>query len=603
VSNQPQLNELANDILQGLSPYYQEAMLRNYLAHGSPNSWFGVNPVRASAPSPYTLAMAQQRNPYSSAERQAEFLAGLAEQGLLTQSNGGYCLTDAGRSLIEGFFDSAHKVLDSVTPIDPADLDELSELLSRVVAATLAAAEPTEKAHLLDSRWPDPGPESAALTRIDQYVTDLARYRDDAHLAAWRPYGVSGPAWEALTYVWREQAGTAAELAEQLPNRGYDEAAYDGCLQELAGRGWLAEIGGRYQLTEAGRDVRQAAEAETDRLFNIGLSALGPAREERLWQLLDKLVGALPLAGRHQLWQAALDVATAIPAAARPAFRAAFRDYFGETGRTFFLLLMAQGLANKAGIPFTIDHYLMRFPYASPAGVQERLDEAAAAGYMTAQADGYAITDKGRQALATVNDAFYTALTEMETLPVEDLNRLVELLSKVVETSLAAGELVEKLPTKMMHHTHPPADRYGPLGRIDQLLDDLNAFRDDAHRAAWQPAHPGLDGRSWEAFTLVWRGQAKTAAELAEQRPNRGYDEAAYGQSLAELAGRDWLVETEEGYAVTATGQQVRQAAEALTDQYFFAPWDSLAGNEQGQLHNMLLRLKLKLEEMAPTET
>ena len=78
-----------------------------------------------------------------------------------------------------------------------------------------------------------PGPDAAPATQIDQYLTDLLRFRDDAHLAAWVNLGVDGRTWDAFSAVWREDNISAASLAETLSNRNFTADDY-------AASRWLA---------------------------------------------------------------------------------------------------------------------------------------------------------------------------------------------------------------------------------------------------------------------------------------------------------------------------------------------------------------------------
>ena len=105
------------------------------------------------------------------------------------------------------------------------------------------------------------------MAKIDQRLDDLHAFRDDVHLAAWQPHGVSGQAWEALTFVWRGDAATAEELAEKLPFRGYSAEEYAAGLTDLVERGWVAGTAEGYRVAEQGQAVRQEAEEMTDRLF------------------------------------------------------------------------------------------------------------------------------------------------------------------------------------------------------------------------------------------------------------------------------------------------------------------------------------------------
>ena len=56
---------------------------------------------------------------------------------------------------------------------------------------------------------------------------------DDCHIEAWKPYGVSGQVWEALTFVWNERANTAEKLAELLAVRNYSQEEYQAALDSL----------------------------------------------------------------------------------------------------------------------------------------------------------------------------------------------------------------------------------------------------------------------------------------------------------------------------------------------------------------------------------
>jgi hypothetical protein len=226
------------------------------------------------------------------------------------------------------------------------------------------------------------------------------------------------------------------------------------------------------------------------------------------------------------------------------------------------------------------------------------LRDAAEAGFLNADGrGGYTVSQVGKAAVQRVHDVFYHHLGELEALPAEEMEQLEGLLDKLVQASIEAEKPAGKSAVYICHnsHTHPDA---ASLARIDQHLDDLNAFRDDSHVAAWKKEH-SIEGRTWETFSLICSNQANTAASLAGRLPNRGYDEESYAASLAELAAMGWIEKGEDGYRVTEKGQKVYQTAEETTNQYFYAPWSVLEGNELGQLRNLLIRLKVNLEGMA----
>jgi DNA-binding MarR family transcriptional regulator len=127
------------------------------------------------------------------------------------------------------------------------------------------------------------------LAKIDQHLDDLNAFRDDAHLAAWKPYEVSGHAWEALTFVWRGEASTAEELVEKLSSRGHSVEAYTEALAGLVGRGWVEETSDGYRITEKGQALRQQAEEATDRIFFAPWACLDAAENAQLHDLLTRL--------------------------------------------------------------------------------------------------------------------------------------------------------------------------------------------------------------------------------------------------------------------------------------------------------------------------
>ena len=476
-------------------------------------------------------------------------------------------------------------------------MDQLNSLLYRLVEATLAAPEPEEKWAMAYSRWTDPGAGASGSVKTDQYLTDLLRYRDDAHIAAWKPYGVSGHAWEALTFIWRGEASTAEELVEKLPFRAHPVEDYQEALEDLATRGWLVEEAGTYQLTEKGKQIRKEAEEATDRHFFVGWAALSEEELAQLQDLLTRTKESLRAATLSQPWGLARELSGAIPAAVREVVAPLVKERGLDKPGFFYLLLSAQRFEPD---PISAARMGIRDPYTNPEQYDNLLNGLAEAGFLAPQEDGeYKFTDEGRTALEEINHAFYTRLGELSPLPAEELAQLEGLMNKIVAASLDAAEPDSKWCISTSHQGHP-SQEYAPLAQIDQHLDDLNAFRDDVHLAAWKPHD--VSGHAWEALTLVWRGEASTAEELTEKLPFRNHTVEANTTALAHLASRGWVEETAEGYRVTEKGQALRQQAEETTDRYFFAPWACLSTPEAVQLHDLLTRLRNGLQEMTEEE-
>jgi len=204
-----------------------------------------------------------------------------------------YSLTELGRWAAERLIEAGYAQMATLQPLPEEALEHLADLLMRLVQSCLAAPEPPEKECLRLSRRMDPGAEACGVIRIDQYLSDLAAYRDDAHLAAWRPHAVEGPAWEAFTYLWRGEAATLDDLCQKLKHRGFTREDYQCALAALLERGWVAESAGAYRVTEVGNEIRQAAEETTDRYFYAPWACLSAEEVADLQSALVRFRDAL----------------------------------------------------------------------------------------------------------------------------------------------------------------------------------------------------------------------------------------------------------------------------------------------------------------------
>jgi len=590
VIDKTELRTLLEDTMRAFMPFYQEAMRKAIQDSGAPNNWFGLSLAHGSDPQPFTVERYQAMSPYNARERFVEMLEGLTQLELLERvGESAYRLTDMGRGTVEGIFDAAHQGLGTIEPLPSDEMDQLNNLLYRMVQATLEAPEPKDKWALAYSRWTDPGEDASGSIKADQYMTDLLRYRDDAHIAAWKPYDVSGQ-----TFIWRGDASTAEELAERLSFRAHPVEDYAEALQDLAARGWLVEEAGTYKLTAEGKRIREEAEEATDRHYYVGWSALSKEELAQLEDLLTRAKEGLQTATLGRVWGLARELSGAIPGAVRDAVSPLVEKHGLNKPGFFFLLLSARRFEPDS---LSAARLAIRDPYTNPEQYENLLSELAEAGFLTPKGDGeYEFADKGRAALEEINHAFYTQLGEISVLSEEELVQVESLLNKVAEACLEAAEPDSKWCISTTHQGLP-SQEYAPLAKIDQRLDDLNAFRDDAHLAAWKPY--GVSGQSWEALTFVWRGDARTAEELTEKLPFRNRTVEANAAALAHLADRGWIEETDDGFQVTDEGQALRQQAEEATDRCFFAPWACLSAVEMVQLHDLLTRLRNGLREMA----
>ncbi len=257
--------------------------------------WYGwLQAAYLFEPEPVSARRLHMRSAYTAPARLEAYLVKGVHLGLLEPIGGGeYRLTEAGRAGVEHNIEAAYAAMASLRPLPESELKRLASLLGRLVEANLATPESPGKWCLRIARRYDPGVEAPVMERLDQYLSDLSAYRDDAHLASWRQHGVSGQAWEAFTLVWRGEAATLDELYGKLARRGFAREDYVRALQELVERKWVTESEGHYSATGLGDALRQEAEAETNAYFYAAFEWLTEAEIADLRDLLTRFSAAL----------------------------------------------------------------------------------------------------------------------------------------------------------------------------------------------------------------------------------------------------------------------------------------------------------------------
>jgi hypothetical protein len=258
--------------------------------------WYGwLMAAKIFEPDPVSVSRLSVRAAYTNPTLQAERLAQGVQLGLLAPAGQGeYHLTNAGHAAVRQLIDAAYAAMAPLHPLPDADLARLLDLLRRLVEASLAAPEPPGKWCLRIARHYDPAGRAGMIPQLDQYLSDLVSYRDDSHLAAWRSLGVTGQEWETLTHLWHGDISTLDDLcAKHCARRGYSRESYASALQELIARGWVDEQDGSFRITEQGRELRDEAEATTDRYFFASWGCLAPTDLEDLGSLLTQARDAL----------------------------------------------------------------------------------------------------------------------------------------------------------------------------------------------------------------------------------------------------------------------------------------------------------------------
>ncbi len=281
---------------------------------------------------------------------------------------------------------------------------------------------------------------------------------------------------------------------------------------------------------------------------------------------------------------------------ARDVMRPLFEEYFSEQ-RFYHVIFFAYNLNPE---PITAELYLRRNPYAKPESVLEILMDAAEAGYLEKVEEGeYRPAQTGSDAIEIVHEAFYSHANKLNQFPADNLKELCSLLVKLVDSVKQTDLGVRKISFDASHDGHIQVG-HGTLAKVDQHFDDLNAFRDDAHIAAWIPV--GTDGHTWEVLTFVWNGDATTAEGLAERIPYRQYTAENYHATLDDLVQKGWVEAGADGFIVTAEGKKIRDDAEGATEQNYFGPWKVLSDDELKRLGELLTALKETNLKLVPVD-
>ncbi|MEV6794524.1 hypothetical protein AB0M87_21625 [Streptomyces sp. NPDC051320] len=153
-----------------------------------------------------------------------------------------------------------------------AEMVEAAGLALRAAEGCSRHARPLYSAH---ADLPVPEQPHVALWHA---ATLLREHRGDGHLAALLTAGLDP--LEALVSHTATGKGMAPRWI--LATRGWRRADWDAAAQRLRGRGLLDEEGG---LTEAGKQLREGIEADTDRLDLAPYEHLGAEGVERLTEL------------------------------------------------------------------------------------------------------------------------------------------------------------------------------------------------------------------------------------------------------------------------------------------------------------------------------
>ena len=288
--NDHALWNLAREAWAAIGPHFTPTLERLSAESGlGLPAWGMLWAALTFEPETMTPAGLQVRGPYTAAQGYLTRLTSAAAKGHLTGvSPGEYRLTGTGRAEAQRSVEEVRAAMAGADPLPPREGGRLVHLLGRLVQASFETPPPpdTWSIGLCMKLMP---PASPPLPYVEQAFSCLAAYRDDAHLAAWQPSGLSATALETLTFLWRGEADSLDAVCERLAHRGHPRQAYAGALAELRERGFVEGADDAPGVTQAGRRFRDRVEADTDGYFFAPWACLDEGQKTELADLLTRL--------------------------------------------------------------------------------------------------------------------------------------------------------------------------------------------------------------------------------------------------------------------------------------------------------------------------
>ncbi len=246
--------------------------------------------------------------------------------------------------------------------------------------------------------------------------------------------------------------------------------------------------------------------------------------------------------------------------------------------------------------PFSVEEFMLLFAYGSAEVNINRFESAVKQGFMVASSDNkFRATEKGLYWVDQIKQAAEAPLASLQPIAPDKFQKMLAYARRLASDSLSAPEPPSRFGVSHYYRNMRPDESASPTRLFIHYFGTLDKYRGNAHRATWD--HFGIEGNRWEAFSEVWGGKNNTLDKIFEELSFRGITREQYASILQELIGRGWLEENAGMYGLTAEGKRIREEAEALTDQYFFAPWSCLNESELDELASLSTQLRDGLRE------
>jgi len=279
-----------------LEPVYAPALQEGCVSAGlSGPEFFMLLALPTFHPDPISAKILQVRGAYTSLERYEFLLTSLQSKNLLESiGDQTYNLTVVGQRTIKEIMQPVYAALSGIQALSVTEMMDLASRLKDCADACLAAPEPPGTWSIQHTRRMDPGSGASMMVRIEQFLTELTAFRDDAHLAAWRSYEINGHAWDVLTLLWVEKGLTVEEINSKLKRRGNSLDQTQAAVSQLSKKGWVVVEGALVQISPFGTEIRQITEETTNRYYYIPFKSFRDLEVKQLIELLNKFRRSLP---------------------------------------------------------------------------------------------------------------------------------------------------------------------------------------------------------------------------------------------------------------------------------------------------------------------
>ena len=231
-------------------------------------------------------------NPYATFNPIFDALPLLVEKGYLAQTDDSYLVTPQGRVLMEQTEQAARNYMATLTPIPLPELTHLAAVLEEIAQRMWQADEPAIKAHQARVHRQPPITTAAPMVHLEASIFALWMARDDAHIAAWRAKGLSGPQMDLLGHLASGERQTLPALTMALESTQRPDDVARGVVG-LSKAGYVLVEGERVTLTDAGQQVRDEIEEETDRIYFAPWPPLSEDELEGIYTSLRRVCDAL----------------------------------------------------------------------------------------------------------------------------------------------------------------------------------------------------------------------------------------------------------------------------------------------------------------------